>query len=76
MCRHTCVLAHLTCSKLLKLVCACTVAHDFVMHMRDSENTQPMRDARHELMLGLPHYICGVTTGRVAVDNEIQLYCS
>ena len=32
-----------------------------------------MRDARHELALGLPHYTCGVTTGTVAVGNEIQL---
>ena len=35
-----------------------------------------MRDARHELTLGLPHYMCGVTTGTVAVGNEIQLLCS
>ena len=31
-----------------------------------------MRDARHELAHGLPHYTCGVSTGTVAVDNEIQ----
>ena len=33
-----------------------------------------------ELTLGLPHYTCGVTTGTVAVGNEIldeiQLLCS
>ena len=33
-------------------------------------------DARHKLKLGLPHYTCGVTTGTVAVGNEIQLLCS
>ena len=44
--------------------------------LRDSEYMQPMRDARHELKLGLPHHMCGVTTGIVAVGNEIQLYCS
>ena len=27
----------------------------------------------HELSLGLPHYMCGVTTGTVAVGYEIQL---
>ena len=32
-CRHRRVLAHLTCSKLQKLVCTCTVAHDFGLHM-------------------------------------------
>ena len=32
-----------------------------------------MRDAHHELALGLSHYMCGVTTGTVAVGNEIQL---
>ena len=75
-CRHTRVLARLTCAKLKKLECACTVAHDFGVHMRDSKHTQHTRVARHELTLGLPHYMCGVTTGTVAVGNEIQLLCS
>ena len=65
------VLTHLTCSKLQKLACACTVAYDFGMCMRDSKYMQPMRDARYELALGLPHHRCGVTTGIVAVGNEI-----
>ena len=66
------VLACLTCAKLKKLACACTVACDFVMRMRDSKHTRHMRDAHHELALGLPHYTCGVTTCTVAVGNEIQ----
>ena len=37
---------------------------------------QYMRDARHEFTLGLPHHMSGITTGIVAVDNEIQLCCS
>ena len=36
---------------------------------------QHMRDAHHKLPLGLPHYMCGVTTGTVVVvGNEIQLF--
>ena len=27
-------------------------------------------------MFNLPHYTCDVTTGTVAVGNEIQLLCS
>ena len=75
-CGHTRVLAHLTCAKLKKLVCACTVARDFGVRTRDSKHMRHTRDACHELVLGLPHYTCGVTTGTVAVDNEIQLLCS
>ena len=68
------VLARLTHAKTLqKLACACTVAHDFGVCMQDSKHTRHTRDAHHELALGLPHYTCGVTTGTVAVDNEIQL---
>ena len=59
--------------KTLKLACACTVACDFGMCTRVSEYTQQMRDVRHKI---LQHYTCGVTTGTVAVGNEIQLYCS
>ena len=29
----------------------------------ESKHTLHMRDARHELSLGLPHYTCGVTIG-------------
>ena len=69
--RYTCVLACLTHAKLQKLACACTVAHNFGMCMWDSKRTRHTRDAHHELALGLPHYTCGVTTGTVAVGNEI-----
>ena len=61
---------------LQKLACAHSVAHDFGMRMWDSKHTQHMRDAHHELALGLLHYTCGVTTGTVAVGSEIQLLCS
>ena len=67
------VLACLTHTKLQKLMCACTVACDFGVCMRDSKQTRHMRDARHKFALGLPHYTWGVTTGTVAVGNEIQL---
>ena len=66
------MLAHLTCAKLQKLACARTVAHDFGVHTWESKHTQHTRDAHHELTFGLPHYTCGVTTGTVAVGNEIQ----
>ena len=75
-CRHTRVLAHLTHAKLKKLTCASTVARDFGVRTRDSKHTRHMRVPRHELALGLPHYMCGVTTGTVAVGDEIQLLCS
>ena len=70
------MLEHLTRAKLQKLVCARTVARNFGVCMWDSKHMQHMRDARHELALGLPHYTCGVTTGTVAVGNEMQLLCS
>ena len=77
VCRYTCVLASLTRAKVKKLACACTVAHDFGVRTWDSKHTRHTRDACHELLaLGLPHYTCGVTTGIVAVSNEIQLLCS
>ena len=70
------MLARLTCAKFQKLARARTVAHDFGMRTRDSKHTRHTRDAHHELALGSPHYTCGVTTGTVAVGNEIQLLCS
>ena len=74
--RYTRVLSRLTHAKLQKLVCAHTVARNFGVRTWDSKHTRHMRDARHELALGLLHYMCGVTTGTVAVGNEIQLLCS
>ena len=68
-CRYTRVLARLTCAKLKKLACAHTVAHDFGVHMPDSKYTRHTRDVHHKLTLGLPHYMCDVTTGKVAVGN-------
>ena len=76
MCRHMPVLARLTHVKLQKLACACTVACNFGVHMQASEHTRHTRNARHELALGLSHYTCGVTTGTVAVGNEMKLFCS
>ena len=61
--------------KLQKLACVCTIAHNFGVRTRASEHTQHMRNARHELTLGLLHYMCGVTTGTVAVGNEMELFC-
>ena len=71
MCKYTCVLERLTRVKLQKLACACFVVLNFGMRMRNSEYMQRTRDSHHELTLSLPHYKCGVTTGTVAVGNEI-----
>ena len=71
-----CVLACLMHAKLQKLACARTVACDFSMCMQDSKHTRHTRDARHKLTLRSPNYTCGVTTGTVAVGNEIKLLCS
>ena len=76
VCMYTRVLACLTHAKLQKLACANTVAGNFGMHTQDSKHMRHTKDARHELALGLAHYTCGVTTGTVAVGNEIQLLCS
>ena len=54
-CRYMCVFAHLTHAKFQKLASALTVARNFGMHMW--------------VALSLPHYMCGVTTGTVAVHN-------
>ena len=62
--------------KLQKLAYARTVARNFDVRTQASKHTRHMRNARHELVLGLPHYTCGVTTGTVAVGNELQLFCS
>ena len=70
------VLALLTHAKLQKLACAHTVALDFGVHTQVSKHTRHARDARHKLALGLSHYTCSVTTGTVALGNEIQLLCS
>ena len=69
-------MARLTRAKLQNLVCTCTVACVFGVRMLDSKHTRHPRDACHKLALGLPHYMCGLTTGTVAVGNEIQLLCS
>ena len=58
-------------AKVKRPACTCTVARDFGVYTWDSKHTRHTRDARHKLALGLPHY--SVTTGTVAVGNEIQL---
>ena len=70
------MLARLTHAKLQKLACARTVACDLGVRTQDSKHTWDKRDACHELAVGLLHYTCGVTTGTVAADNEIQLLYS
>ena len=76
VCRYMSVLPRLTHAKLQKLARAHTVVRNFGLCMQDSKHTQHTRDARHELKLGLPHYMCGATTGTVAEGNKIQLLCS
>ena len=76
VCRQPRVLARLTHAKLQKLVCARTVACNFILYMWDSQHTQHTIDTCYELALGLPHYTYGVTTGTVAVGNELQPLCS
>ena len=75
-CRHMCMLAHFTCVKLRKLACARTVACQFDVRIRDWKHMQYMRDAHHNLTLGLLHYTCYVATGTQAVGNEMQLFFS
>ena len=70
------VLACLVCAKLQKLTCAHIVAGNISMYMWVSEHMQHTRDASHELTLGLPHYMCGVTTGTVAVGNKMQSFAA
>ena len=57
------MLARLTHAKLKKQLSAHTVARDFGMHTRAKKYWQHTRYAGHKLVLGLPHYTCGITTG-------------
>ena len=77
MCRHTCVFAHLKHAKL-KNWHVHTLFHAILAcsYVWASEDTRHTRDACHELALGLPHYMCGVVTGTITVDNEMKLFCS
>ena len=60
--------------KITKMARARTVAYDFVCTCEiHSKHKRYKRDTHYKLALGLPHYTCGVTTGTVAVGNEIQL---
>ena len=58
---HACACAHLMCANFQNLACACTVAHNFNVHMQDGKYTQHTRYAHHKLTLSLPHYMCSVT---------------
>ena len=64
------------CKTSKKLVCTHAIAHKFDVHTWATEHAQYTRDACHELALGLPHYMCGVATGAVEVDDVMQLFCS
>ena len=64
------MLARLTCAKLQKLACARTVARDFNVCTWDSKHIRHTRDAVHELALGLPHCMCGVTTYRCSSSRQ------
>ena len=55
--------ARLTHARLKKQLSARTVARDFGMHTWANKYWQYTRYACHELVLGLPHYTCGITTG-------------
>ena len=70
------VLACLMNAKLQKLAGVHTVARDFGVRMRDSKHTWIMRDTCHKLTLGLPHYMCGATTGTVAVAMKYNCFAA
>ena len=66
------MLAHLTRAKLQKLACAHTLLHTIFACARGIANIRDTQeDAHHKFALGLPHYTYGVTTGTVAVGNEM-----
>ena len=72
---HLCACMFNTCITS-KLLCALTVARNFDMRMWESKHKQHMIDVCHELTLSLSHYMCGVTTGTVAIGNKIQLFAA
>ena len=77
MCRYTRVLARLMHAKLQKWrVHALLHAILACAHEIHSKHKRDTRHAYYELALGLPHYTYGVTTGTVALGNEIQLLYS
>ena len=67
------VLARLMHGRLQKLACAHTVAHDFGMCMQTHATHERCTSRAHTWFATLHG---GVTTGTVAVGNEIQLLCS
>ena len=82
VCRHTRVQAH---------ACACTfnecktsktgvvhaLLHAILVCACRPVNTSDTREMHiMRLALGLLHYTCGVTTGTVAVGNELQLFAT
>ena len=66
-------------AKLQKLVYACMVVCNLGVCMLALEHMQHMRDAHHELALGLPRYKCDtvyIATDTVAIGNEMQLFAA
>ena len=74
---HACTCTFNAC-KITKMACAHALLHAILACAREihSKHKRDTRDAHYELALGLPHYMCDVTTGTVAVGNKIQLLCS
>ena len=74
MCRYMRVLARLMQAKLQKWRVH-ALLHAILACSREihSKHKRDTRHVHYELALGLPHYTFGVTTGAVAVGNEIQL---
>ena len=67
-----CVFARLLLVKLKNLTCTHNAACNFGMHTTASEHMLHMKDERHELALGLPHYTCGIQVQWIHIDNGVH----
>ena len=74
VCRNTHVLSHLTHYRTSKTGTHAHCYMRFWLVRAASEYMQHSRNAHHKLVLGLPHYTCGGTTGTVCCSWLSSLY--
>ena len=68
--------AHLLHVKPENLAYTLTVSCNFGMYLIVSEHIRYTNDVRHELALGVPHYMCDVQIQWIRIDNEMHRFYS
>ena len=74
-CGYTCMPACLLHLKIQNLVCPCTVACNFGIRTRGSENTQHMHVTSSHLICYITHVWCTGTV-IIAIGNEMYLFAA